>query len=840
MNKYVLSFLFLLLAGWVTAQNKPLTKPATSQQAPAQGKAGKKSKVYLVKSSSGELVKDPATGKTIVKVHNGVFKQDYSILRSDSAYYYEDKNMVDAFGHVNINQGDTLNIFSDKLNYDGNTKQAILTNHVKMVDKDATLTTDYLTYNTATRIATYTGGGKLVNKDNTLTSKNGYYFSFTKDAYFRYDVVCKTPDALIKTDTMRYNSGTRVNYFYGPTHIYGTKDKDTLYTEDGNYNTVNEQARFGKKNLYTQGTKSLKGDSLFYDRLKGYGRAVKNITFNDNEQKATIKGNLGEFYKADDRAVVTQNAYVIFVTEEKDTSKVDTTKKKPAVLDKSGTAAKPSAAQIKADSIAAKRMGLVPADKTKVNSLKTDKPEIKTAITPTKTYSAAAKRMGLIPVDKSKAGVTKADKPTVKPAGKQPANKADTTKKDKQLITSINGKPDTGHKAKPDTATRIKRDSLFMAADTLETRIMTWKALKTLQRERFEANNRDTTIKVVKHLILTKQPKVLSIEAPKWPEDTSFYHRSYFGKPKPKPAPVVKKKPVVKPVDPKKLAADSARNKRIADSLDVIANHGLKDTSRVRIITGHHHAKIFKSDLQAKSDSMFYSYADSTIRMFDHPMIWTQESQLSGDTVYLQMKNRKLDNMDMFPNAFIVNIDKKDSLHFNQIGGLKMHILFKDSKLSKVYVSGNAESIVLSRDSATNKVKDMARTLSGAIDIRFVKGELTRTTYITQSDNRILPFKDAKEDDKILKGFIWKPKDRPMSKEAVIGRPAKPEVKKPAAKGPVKGTMPIKAESKKKKAGLKSVQTAGKPATTAPTTHRDSTLHATPDTVKKRDTVKKA
>lgn len=62
------------------------------------------------------------------------------------------------------------------------------------------------------------------------------------------------------------------------------KNKDTLYTENGLYNTVTEQAYFGK-NLYKQGTKSLKGDSLFYDRLKGYGRAVKNVLFDDKEQK---------------------------------------------------------------------------------------------------------------------------------------------------------------------------------------------------------------------------------------------------------------------------------------------------------------------------------------------------------------------------------------------------------------------------------------------------------------------------------------------------------------------------------------------------------------------------
>ena len=827
MKKYLFSFLFLLPVVAVMAQIKP-----NSVGAPGK----KKSKIVLQKYRTLEYTKGP-DGKTIGKVHDGIFLQDFSTLRSDSAYYYVDKNMIDAFGHVNINQGDTLNIFADKLNYDGNTKLAILTNHVKMVDKDATLTTDYLTYNTATRIANYTGGGKLVNKDNTLTSKIGYYFSLSRDAYFRYDVVCKTPDALIKTDTMRYNSGTRITYFYGPTHIYGTKDKDTLYTENGNYNTVNEQARFGKKNLYSQGTKSLKGDSLFYDKLKGYGRAVKNITFNDNEQKTTIKGDLGEFYKADDRAVVTQNAYLIFVTEEKDTTKANSvTKMEPRPL-KNGAVAKKPAFTNKTDSATFKRLGLPQPAKNKAEVT----PVIAkgaASVKQNKADSVTIKRLGLIPpTTKNKPEVTKGIPVPAKNAvtGKAVV-KADTTHKIRAIAQV---KADTARKPWADTAARIKRDSLFMAADTLETQILTWKDLKTMQKERFAVNNIDTTIKVVKHVLITKQPKVLAVTPPEIPLDTSFYHKLIFGKPKPKPVPQLKKK-TVKPIDPKKLAADSIRNKKLADSLKVIANHGLKDTSRVRIISAHHHSKIFKSDLQAKSDSMFYTTADSTIRMFVKPMIWTQSSQLSGDTIYLQMKNKKLDNMDLFPSAFIVNIDKDDSLHFNQVGGITMHGTFKDGKLNSMLVVGNAESIALSRDSATHKVKDQMRSLSSRLRVNFDKGELDHIAYITKADLKGNPYKDVKEEDRILRGFIWKPKDRPASKEAVIGTyKATVNKKVTLPGGPVKGTMPIKPSSKTK--GNK--QQANKAITASPVVKpavKDSSLKAKTDTVKKPDTLKKS
>ncbi|MDB4924793.1 OstA-like protein [Mucilaginibacter sp.] len=764
MNKYVLSFLFLLATAAVFGQKKS-------------------SKVNLVSSTSLESVSG-INGKKTVKVHNGVFKQDFSTLRSDSAYFYPDLNMVDAFGHVNINQGDTLNIYSDKLNYNGNTKVAILTDHVKMIDKDAILTTNYFTYNTATRIGTYTGGGKLVNKDNTLTSKNGYYFAFTRDEYFRYNVVCTTPDAVIKTDTLRYNSGSRIAYFYGPTNILG-KDKDNLYTENGTYNTITEQALFGKNNLYTQGTKSLKGDSLFYDRLKGYGRATRHVTFDDKEQKMTIKGDLGEYYKADERLVMTQNPYMIFVTE--DTTAVKTNDKK-----------------LTADSLF-KNQKTVIADKAHIPDKKLTLKGITDSIT--KKLPANVNKNAVVNKKLTLQGIT--DSVTKKitaqanakvPSAKQSINKLTDS------IKSLTKKPGN-----------VKYDSLFFVADTLETQVITFKAFKALKESQYQASHRDTSIKVIKKapsIVYKKSPKFLALDAPKhWTRDTtSFLHPDYFnrpGSPFNKPvAPAAKAPPktVVKVV-PKKTAQDSLKDKRKTDSLALLAPKALSDTARIRIVNGHHHAKLFKTDLQAKADSMFYSSSDSTIRCYVNPMIWTQGSQLSGDTINLQMKNKKLDNMDMYPSAFIVNIEKNDSLHFNQAGGRTMHGIFKDNKLNNIRISGNAETIFFKRDSVTNKVTDMNRTVSGGIYATFKNGNIKNLDFYANYEAKANAIAKIKDDDKVLKGFIWKPKERPVSKEAILS----------AYKKPVKATVPTakptgKPEVKKPVDGkLKSDSTITKP-----------------------------
>jgi lipopolysaccharide export system protein LptA len=793
-SKYALSLLLLLISAAVFGQ--------------------KKSKVILISSTRSQGVK--LNGVSVIKVYNGVWRQDFSIMRSDSAYFYQAQNLVDAFGHVNINQGDTLNIYSDKLHYDGNTKIAILTDHVVMIDKDATLTTDYFTYNTATKIGTYTNGGKIVNKDNTLTSKNGYYFAASHDAYFRYDVHCVTSDALIKTDTMRYNSKTRINYFYGPTHIFGTKDKDTLDTDFGTYDTNTEQANFTKNNLYRQGTKSLKGDTLFYDRKIGYGRAVKHVVFNDNEQKTTIYGGLGTYFKSNDLTIVTRDPYVVLITEN-DSAKTDSSKK-IITQSKKDTVSKPVTATGKRDK----------GKKQVVQS--TGKPPVKNLTVQNLLADSSAKKLTMPLIDSFQRKLPpKSNLDSLNKMASAQSKKLDKNTKNqlKNAAGAITDKLKTENNplltktpaALKDTSNG-KIDSVYMSADTIETRIVTFKELNELQEQERLSHIKDTTAAGKKPLIVYKKsPKFLTLDAPKWPKDTSYYHRNYFGPPKAKPQ---KKK--------KDGEIKTAAKKVKVDSIFLTPKVMLKDTAHVRILYAFHSAKIFKSDLQAKADSMFYSTSDSTIRCYTKPMIWTEGSQLSGDTVYLSMLHKKLHHMDMFPNAFIANVDKTDSSVFNQVGGKKMRGFFRDNKLRRVYIDGNAETIYFARDSATNKVTDMQRSFSSRLWVYMKNNEVTDLGFITKPDNRYIPIHLVKEDEKVLKGFIWKPKDRPVSKESIIPSYNK---KPDTAKAHVAGVpRPKKMYSGKDAKG----KVTGKPG--SPNAAPDSTQKAPGVTAAKDTTLK--
>jgi hypothetical protein len=318
--------------------------------------------------------------------------------------------------------------------------------------------------------------------------------------------------------------------------------------------------------------------------------------------------------------------------------------------------------------------------------------------------------------------------------------------------------------------------------------------------------------------------------------DTTFLHRNYFGPPRPKKA--VQTKPDKNALPAKKLSKtdslkqarlDSIKKVNTIDSVYLTRKAELSDTAHIRILSAFHHVKIFKSDLQGKSDSAFYSNSDSTIRLYVHPILWTQGSQLSGDTILLQMKNKKLHTMDLFPNGFIVNIEKKDSLNFNQVAGKKMRGFFKDDKLSTMFVDGNSETIYFAHDS-TGKVTEMHRSLSSRIRVRFKDNKVSNVTFLAKPEHRYGPIAKFNADDKILKGFIWKPKERPASKEQIIH-----PVDNYPAKKVAKDKSPEKTTGKKtidKKGGQKTgknpVASPGSPALPAVKAASDSLQKALP------------
>lgn len=667
---------------------------------------------------------EKATGDLKIKasyLRKPTFSHDGAILKCDSAVLYTERNFFEAFGNVHINQGDTLNIYSDFLNYDGNGKKAHLDKNVKLIDRENTLTSNVLDYDMVAKIGKYTTGGKLVNKDATITSREGYYFSNTRDAYFKFNVLVVTAEkATITSEDLRYNTGTNWTYFYGPTNIKSKEDK--LYTENGAYNTKSENALFGKNNLYTNGTRSLKGDSLYYYGKRGYGKAVKNILFKDTKDQTNLWGQLGEYYRDEERVVVTQKAYVGIGT--KDTITVND-KKIPDTL------------WLGADTLESQR--------ALVKDLKLlNRPVVKkdNEIGVEDEKEKAEK-------DKEKAEARKLLKEqseAIKEEKKKESNQhIKLSRKERRALEKKGEKKHTEELPPPPVDSlavsklKLQRDSI--AADSL----LKLKATEPLAKV-------DST--------KTKIQKAAPIKTKTKEAATG--------------------KNAVVNANMAKNAANQAVKPLLKDT--VVTNPA--DTVRARIIKAFHNVRVYKANMQAKADSLFYTSADSTLRWYKNPILWSNGTQQTGDTINVFFKESKIHNFQILQNGFIVNVEG-DSTKFNQVKGKIITGFFVDGELRNMYVDGNAESIYYSKNNK-GEYDNVNQTVSSRLRFKFLDKELTHIVTIREVEGAVDPI-DKLAKEALLTGFIWKPELRPISKADIIkGVPA---AAKPKAKTPIKAAV---------------------------------------------------
>ncbi len=270
--------------------------------------AQKTTKIELVQANSLEF--DKTLNKDVRRLLGDVIlKQDNALMYCDSAYLYSESNKFDAFGKIHIHASDSVDIWGDILKYDGNTKLAELRYNCRMVDNQTTLTSDFLYYDLQRDIAYYNTGGYINSDENKLRSRIGRYHSKEKLFFFRDSVVLINPKYTITCDTLKYNTVTEISYFFGPTTI--VSKENTIYCENGWYDSKKDISHFSK-NAYLKNEKQcLRGDSLFYDRAKGYGNAKGHVSITDIKDELVICGNYGEYFENPEFTQVTGTPYLI-------------------------------------------------------------------------------------------------------------------------------------------------------------------------------------------------------------------------------------------------------------------------------------------------------------------------------------------------------------------------------------------------------------------------------------------------------------------------------------------------------------------------------------------------
>jgi lipopolysaccharide export system protein LptA len=224
----------------------------------------------------------------------------------DSAILNRDSNRVEAFGSIHIIQNDTIHLYGDKLNYDGNEELAKVRENVRLVNKNVVLTTDFLDYDRKDDVAYYFNGGKIVDERNQLTSSLGFYYPRTGEVNFKDSVVLINPDYKMYSDTLKYFTRSEVVGIVGPTNIYS--DENKIFSELGFYDTRNDRARLLKNNYIDGGEQTLRGDTILYNRNDGFGEVFSGMALEDTANNVIITGDYGYYNEKTEKALATKKA----------------------------------------------------------------------------------------------------------------------------------------------------------------------------------------------------------------------------------------------------------------------------------------------------------------------------------------------------------------------------------------------------------------------------------------------------------------------------------------------------------------------------------------------------
>lgn len=306
-HRYIVGVIVVLFAV-IDVSGKAFCIQPPERRQPDRSETAKKDKVFL--EAANELEFNELIAPDFQILRGDVrFRKDSMYMFCDSAYFYEKSNSLDAFGNVRMEQGDTLFIFGDELYYDGETQLARIRHNVRMINRDVVLTTDSFNYDMEINIGYYFNGGEVADSVNRLNSFYGQYSPDTKDAIFNYDVKLFNPQFTLYSDTLEYNTTTKVADILGPSII--VSDSNTIYSSLGFYNTADDLAQLYNRSLIVSKSQKLTGDTIFYDRNNGFGEVFGHMVVDDTLRMMQMHGNYGFYNELREESFATDSALLI-------------------------------------------------------------------------------------------------------------------------------------------------------------------------------------------------------------------------------------------------------------------------------------------------------------------------------------------------------------------------------------------------------------------------------------------------------------------------------------------------------------------------------------------------
>ena len=278
--------------------------------------AGPAQETRIVDFGAELISVDPAIGNGMKRLLGNVWMRHKNLyLTCDSAYLDETVNRFMGYSRVHIIKADTLHVYSDRLDYNGQSELAKLEGHVLMDNVKEKLRAPTLDYNMKEETAIYAGGGQIIDSANTVESFRGYYYLKLNTFIFQDGVTLTNPDNTLLTDSLIYNSKTEAMSFVGPTEVFS--DTNYIYCNRGVYDSKKRTSTFADRVFMQAKQQNLQTDSLVYDQEGHFTEAFRNITMKDTVENMIINGQHLFYEEKRNRFRITEDVLYI-MTGEKD------------------------------------------------------------------------------------------------------------------------------------------------------------------------------------------------------------------------------------------------------------------------------------------------------------------------------------------------------------------------------------------------------------------------------------------------------------------------------------------------------------------------------------------
>lgn len=232
----------------------------------------------------------------------------------DKAILYEDQDFIEAFSNVRMKQGDSINMVAKYVEYSGKTQLAMASGNVVLTEPQSVLTTDTLYFDRVKQQAYYQSKGRVVrDTSGTITSQIGRYYMNSRKYQFIKNVELVNPEYTLNTERLDFFTDNGHAYLFGPSTIVG--DNSTIYCERGFYNTNNDTGYFQRQARIDYDSRTVKGDSIYFNRNTSFASATNHITVTDTINNSIVKGHYAEVFRAKDSVFITKRALAITVQE---------------------------------------------------------------------------------------------------------------------------------------------------------------------------------------------------------------------------------------------------------------------------------------------------------------------------------------------------------------------------------------------------------------------------------------------------------------------------------------------------------------------------------------------